>query len=51
MAEFLAHRFLPWSFVRGIGVYDEKHLGYVKKVLNDHGDKSTQTKILRAWYF
>jgi hypothetical protein len=51
MAEFLVHRNVPWLLVRGIGVYDEKHLGYVKRILSSHGSDLPKVKVLSPWYF
>lgn len=50
MAEFLVHRFFPWSLVKGIGVYGQGNSRYVQSVLDRNG-QATPIEILRDWYF
>ena len=49
-AEFLVHRFCPWSVVTGIGVLNTAIRYRVDSILADHG-ATTPTHIHRNWYY
>jgi hypothetical protein len=50
MAEFLAHRFVPWSAIEGIGVYSRSYVEDVQAILASRGS-STPTQIKQGWYY
>lgn len=50
MAEFLVHRFMPWSLVQRLVVYDSENLDYVVGVLTARR-MNTPVSIDRNWYF
>ena len=50
MAEFLIHKFVPISFVRGIGTYDQPNRDYIDHTLRENG-VSIPTAVKREWYF
>lgn len=50
MAEFLVHRFVPWSLVRALAVYDDDNLDYVQSAFV--GQPAAPTiSVRRDWFF
>jgi hypothetical protein len=49
-AEFLVHRFCPWSVVTRIGVLNDAVRSRVNSILETHG-ADTRTEIHKRWYY
>jgi hypothetical protein len=51
-AEFLVHRFCPWSLVQEIGVIDEVRKSKVEQVLSGFPDETHRPiRVRRDWYY
>lgn len=51
-AEFLAHRFLPWNLVLGIGVINDKVVNKVKAVFAQFpSEMRKKVKAIPGWYY
>lgn len=50
MAEFLAHRFVPWSCIVGIGVYNESHRQDAVLCL-DAANHRPEVRVVPKWYY
>lgn len=51
-AEFLVHRFCPWSLIREIGVYSRDLQQWVEDVLKRHGIRPAPVvAVRRSWYY
>ena len=49
-AEFLVHKFFPWHFFVGIGVFDENKKNEVESYVENANHKP-QIKVIRKWYY
>lgn len=50
MAEFLAHRFVPWSCIVGIGVYSERYREDAVRLLAG-ADHLPKVQVVPKWYY
>lgn len=50
-AEFLVHRFFPWTLITCIVVYDEEILERVKEILPDEDNKRIGLYVNKDWYY
>ncbi len=49
-AEFLIHKFCPWSIVTEVGVFNNEVKAQVQAILNRYG-KTTLVNVRRQWYY
>jgi hypothetical protein len=49
-AEFLVHRFAPWSLIEEVAVMRQSNVARVLEILDD-GDHETPVKAMPSWYF
>lgn len=49
-AEFLAHRFVPWTIIQEIGVMDNEVAQRVTDIINNHS-LNTPVRVRRDWYY
>ena len=50
MAEFLVHKFVPWSCIRGLGVFSQSYKQDVEATLAKH-TVQTRVKVYQEWYY
>ena len=50
MAEFLAHDFVPWERIQGIGVFSQSHKEDAEAALAQYGS-GTPVQIKQDWYY
>lgn len=49
-AEFLIHRFCPWTLITEIGVFDQRVAGRVRELLA-HASHQPEIRVRRDWYY
>lgn len=51
-AEFLIHRFCPWSLIRGIGVLNDAVVGRVEEIMKPFPPEVHKpVRVCRGWYY